>query len=173
MEIIKTEEGVKIKPDKEGSIDNQLEFSKFLSEVQGRVKGQLTSDFVLAKLSEKDKEATREILANAYYSKRVMETVIIKAAEQTWEYDKERLIWRTRGLEEKRIKEIREQIELLMDTMTVRLQVTAVVNRNVPNNKLLRMLLRRNEEEEGEEEKEKNAEKVAGKVMEVIKREGE
>ena len=52
--------------------DTKLDLIKYTSQVQSDINTNITSDFVLAKLNEKDKTAIIEMTDNAYHAKKIL-----------------------------------------------------------------------------------------------------
>ena len=68
---------IKFEKDKD-TIDNTLELIKYATDVQSRIKDDVNSDFVLAKIDEEeDKLAIIEMTNNAYLSKRIIKSITL------------------------------------------------------------------------------------------------
>ena len=65
-------------------IENKLHLLKHTSEVQSRIKEDISSDFTLARLSDQDKQSIIEMTDNAYYVKSLIEKLKNKK-KPTWE----------------------------------------------------------------------------------------
>ena len=61
------------------NFNDRLDILKHVSEIKLRLKNDITNDFVLAKLEDKDKEAIIEMTGNAYFSKRLLDTLSRKS----------------------------------------------------------------------------------------------
>lgn len=131
-------------------LDNKLELIKFTSQVQSRIKDEISSDFILAKLSEKDKEGIIEMTADAYFCKKLIQTLNEKGSITEWNNKIKN--WETRNLttaEEEAIKTYADQV---FDAFLTRIYMTVILNRNVPKNHLLKVLTGVNQEDEEEEQ---------------------
>lgn len=125
----------------------KLELLKFTTQVaDDTLIKNVTSDFVLAKLADKDKEAVVEMLHNAYFARRVIDKC---ATHQRWKWDDAQKEWYKSPLTDREVHYIRTNAQATFDTFMTRLKTIAIVNRNVSNNWLLR-LVTGYQEEEGE-----------------------
>lgn len=134
----------------EKTVDNKLELLKYTSDVQSRIKTDITSDFILAKLNEKDKEAIVELTADAYFSKRVIEQ-IAKRSHQ-WHWNNENNKWQKQPLDINKKNKITKMASRIFDSYMIKLQMTALVNRNVDKNYLINILAQQQERNETEDE---------------------
>ena len=91
----------------EASIDNKLELLRYVSNVQSRIKEDISSDFILAKLGDKDKNGIIEMTSNAYFVKKIMQLLAKKHTK--YEYDSKTKTWKKIFLSEKE-KEAIEKI---------------------------------------------------------------
>lgn len=146
------------------AIDNKLELLKYTSQVQSRIKDEISTDFVLAKLSEKDKEGITEMTSNAYFVKRMMS--IIKKKAKRWEWDSKEKKWEKKEAETSDRNKIEEISKRTFDMFMTRIYMTAILNRNVERNYLLNILAGLKEEEEKEEDTE-----IKSKLREVLRNE--
>lgn len=134
---------------RETSVDNKLELLKYTSEVQSRIKTDISSDFTLAKLDDKTKEAIVELVGDAYYVKKIINQIRIKAKK--WHWNNKTKNWTKTPItpeEQDRINTIGEEA---FDTFMTRLYMTAILNRNVDKNHLLKVLTQENPQQEPEE----------------------
>lgn len=145
----------KYKEEKEQyNFDTKLDILKFTTEVQSRIKKDITSDFILAKLPTKDKQNIIDTACDGYFAKRLFYTIAIqnKNPETT-----------------KKIKQIGE---ITFDMYMTRCYLTANLCRNVDKNYLIEIIAGKNEEtteNETEDENEKNI--TLTKIKNKLKRE--
>lgn len=126
---------------------DSLDVMQFLASVHSRIGSDISSDFVLAKLEDGDKEFIIEMIVNAYFVKRLMKYLENKAESEA---DKERL---------------KEYGQDVFDAYANKLYMIALVNRNVPLNALLRLMAGLSDIEQ-----EEMAEKQVGKLQEIIQK---
>lgn len=150
----------------EPTIDNKLEILKFTSQVQSRIKEDISEDFVLAKLDEKDKTGIIEMTGNAYFVKKIM--TIIREKGTKWEWNNEKKIWYKRTLNPNERNFITKIANATFDTYLNRIFMTVILNRNVPKNYILKILAGANNDEEEEEAKIEKQETI-NKIQELIK----
>lgn len=129
---------------------DKLAFIKHLSEVQSRIKDQITSDFVYAKLDEKDKEGVIEMTNNAYYGHRLIIEIAKKATK--WEWNQKQQQWEKRNYNKTETETLLLMSNNTFDAFMTRPTMTVNMNRNVKNNYLIRMSAGLPEEEKEEEE---------------------
>lgn len=134
--------------EKEESIDNKLELLRYVSNVQSRIRKDISSDFILAKLSDKDKEGIIEMTANAYFVKKIMMLVANKQIKYNWNNQKQK--WEKSYLEPKEKKIITEIANATFDGYMTRVYMTTILNRNVPRNYLVRLIAGYDENEDDE-----------------------
>lgn len=128
--------------------DTRLDAIKFTSEVHSRIKRDINSDFVMAILNEKDKEAITEMTANAYFVKRIFDQLAQQVKETSKNKPQKQLQFE--------INQIQTTGKKIFDTYMVRIYMTVLLNRNVPKNHLMKILAGQYEEEnETTEEKPK------------------
>lgn len=116
--------------------DSRLDILKFVSQVKSRIKKDVGSDFILAKLTEKQKEYIIENTTNAYFTKRMIEDTALK----------------TNNPKDK--TKINKMAARVFDTFMTRSYMIANLNRNVSMNYLLGLLAGKDEEVEQNETKE-------------------
>ena len=85
---LRKEELEETEPEEE-SVDNKLELLKYLSEVQCRLKDEIGSDYVLAMLGDKDKEAVVEMVTNAYMTRKLYEMASMRIKIPEYNYNTE------------------------------------------------------------------------------------
>lgn len=130
---------------------DKLELIKYTSQVQARIKTDITSDVVLAKLEQKDKESIIEMTANAYFAKKVITQIAQNAKKHQWQNQQ----WTTKTLtpQDKEYQEIIKIAEKVFDTYMIRITMTTLLNRNVEKNHLLNILAQQHTEEQEEQQK--------------------
>ena len=67
---------------RDGKWDDKFDLLKSLTEVESNIRDIISSDFVLAKLGEKDKKGIIEMVNMAYYCRKVM--MILQRARKPW-----------------------------------------------------------------------------------------
>lgn len=126
--------------EQDSSVDNALELLKYTSQVQSRIKKDITSDFTLAKLSDKDKEGITELTVDAYFAKKVLSLIANKA--QVWDYNNETKVWVQHGLPDVDRKAIYGLADTTFDAFMNRIYMTVILSRNVDKNYLISVLAR-------------------------------
>jgi len=124
--------------DGEKSFNDTLDVLKFTSEVKSRLKSDITSDLVLAKLEKKDREGITDMTGDAYLVKRLMYGIAGKSYE--WKWNKKLDKYEKINLDKEKSKAIKELGDTLFDVIMLRVHMTAVLNRNVDENVLLNIL---------------------------------
>lgn len=71
------------------AFDDKLEVLRFISSVHSRIKDEITSDFILAKLTEQDKNYIIEMTTNAYFMKAIYDYMLVRLHQQKNKYDQE------------------------------------------------------------------------------------
>lgn len=140
--------------EQENPIDTKIELLRFASQVQSRIKNDISEDFVLAKLSDQDKEGIIEMTGNAYFSKRINQ--LIKKRGRKWQWNDNKKYWEERTLNEKEVQQITDNENATFDSYLNRIYMTVILNRNVPQNHLLQILSQAQEEQPPEEENQQN-----------------
>jgi hypothetical protein len=155
--------------DKGESIDNKLELLRYISNVNSRIKDDISSDFILAKLKDKDKEGIIEMTSNAYFVKKVM--VMLAEKHKEYKYDTKTKKWTMSHLDTKTKEAMKKIADATFDAYMTRIYMTAILNRNVPRNYLVRLIAGYDdEEEEGETPKDelKGFQKIQNKIRESL-----
>lgn len=131
------------------NVDNKLELLKYSTKVLSRgVKSDITSDFVMAKFnSERDKEGVIEMTNNAYFCKR---TLNMMKKKTVWSYDSFSKTWTLKKLSKDQVDEIGFLTNKMFDTFMTRLSMSAILNRNVKKNYILRLISGFDTEEDNE-----------------------
>ena len=117
------------KPQAEETVDTKLELMKYLANVQSRIKDEITTDFVYARLGDKDKSAIIEMTVNAYYGRKLLG--VISKSYRRWVWNDTVKIWESRFLEDNEQKLIDLHGQNLFDTFMRRMFMIAILNRNV------------------------------------------
>lgn len=125
--------------EEQDDIDNKLELLKYMTKVISRgVKKDITPDFVMAKFNkERDKEGIIEMTNNAYFSKRSLDMMTKKPI---WEYNNKDKIWTLREQTNEEKQKIINITNKMFDTFMTRMIMTAILNRNVDKNHILRLM---------------------------------
>lgn len=115
---------------------DRLDILRHVSDIKLRLKDDITNDFVLAKLGEKDKEFIIEMTGNAYFSKKLLDILEDKAEE--WVWDKDRYV--KRALSDEKKKKIKKISKAVFDSYMIKIYMTVILNRNVDKNYLINVL---------------------------------
>lgn len=122
------------------TVDNQLELLKYVAQVQQPgIKKELTSDYILAKLPEKDKTATIELAADAYFALRIIQLLYTKS-KGTPIYNHKTRTWTIPQLEKHKQTKILELANRIFESYTKPLDLTSNLNRNVEKNYILQLI---------------------------------
>ena len=103
----------------EPTIDNKLEILRFASQVQSRIKKDISEDFILAKLGEQDKEGITEMTSNAYFMKKILS--ILKAKGTKWDWDIKKKCWIKRNLNDEEQGFIQNVADATFDSYLTRI----------------------------------------------------
>jgi len=120
------------------NFNDRLDILRHVSDIKLKIKEDITNDFVLAKLGEKDKEAIIEMTGNAYFSKKLMDVLSEKSCEWKWEAKEEK--YKRIRLNDKERKTIKKMGIALFDSYMIKIYMTVVLNRNVDKNYLINVL---------------------------------
>ena len=134
----------------EPTVDNKLEILRFTSQVQSRIKKDISEDFVLAKLDAKDKEGIIEMTSNAYFVKKILD--ILSKKGRKWKWDNKEKVWVRRELNNSEKNLITEIANTTFDSYLNRIYMTVILSRNVANNHILKILAGVAEEKDEETE---------------------
>lgn len=124
---MKTMTNIKIAEDNAG-FDDMYDILKHVTQVHGTIKEAMSEDYVLAKLSETDREGIINTVTNAYHLKKVLEKYKFKIKSRNTSQDKED------------IKKVQEMTQKTYDMMMQKCHATSVLNRNLPANSILGIL---------------------------------
>lgn len=119
------------------TVGDNISLLKYLSDVKLKINKIVTEDYVLTKLNPKDKVFVIEMINNCAFVTSLME--VLKQKTKT----------------KQEADTIQAYKEELYNAYMTRIDMIAVVNRNVPNNHILQMLSGSAQEDQEEEETEK------------------
>jgi len=157
---IKEKEYLKdITPEK--TIDNKIELTKSIGEVQSKIRDVVSSDFVMCKLDPQTKEYVIEMSNNAFLSRRIL--TIIKNQAKIWVWNNGKYIHRLLNSKEKEYMD--SLIQACFDAYMNRIYMITIVNRNVPHNYIIEKISGVKDEVEDEETK---LQSLVGKVKDRI-----
>lgn len=146
------------------TLDSKLDLYKFLADVKGKVKTEVTSDLILAKLEDKDKLSIIEMTSNAYYGKKLIEQL---KHRKEWKWNKTSKNWE-RQEPTKEEKEIIQNIaDALFNMYMIRIHMTTLVNRNKTDNYILELISNYHKEPNKEDEEEEG---ILTKLTKKLKR---
>lgn len=145
--------------------ETKLKLLKYTTEVQSRIRKDISSDFVLAKLGKQDREGIIEMTSNAYFYKRLME--MVKNARK-WEWNEEQQMWKRVDLSEAEKARIQESTNQTFDTFLNRIYMTVILSRNVEKNHLLKMLSKYDDADEESIEEITDKENILDKAKRKI-----
>lgn len=148
--------------------------SEFTNIDSKRIRKEITSDFVKARLSEKQRESIIEMVSSAYFCKRVIESLRDNARWYNWKEKKWEIYSEDGGRKQDYIM-MTNRAEYVFNAVMNRPFMTAVLHRNVRDNHLLRLQAKASEEDNSEEMAEEEAKKIGDKLKQLFKfkKEGE
>ena len=116
-------------------IDTKLSLIKYTSQVQNRLKTDINSDFVLAKLADHDKELIIELTSNAYFAKKVCQSIKQKINYQTWNPNRKK--WETHTTNTKASQYIDQTSQQIFDAFMTRIYINNITNlmKNLDNDR--------------------------------------
>lgn len=162
--------------------DTKLDLLKHLTEVQSKIKNEISVDFTLAQFDDKTINSITEISVNAYLSYRmyngILRNMITKGIE-TW--NTKTNTWEKEEYDPIIIKQIEIQRDETFDSYMQRLYLTAVLYRNNKRNHLLNTIAQaisgviqnNNEQENEDEEGITQLQKIKAKLKNKTKKEEE
>ena len=151
-------------------VENKLELIKYTSQVQSRIRDEITSDFILAKLGDKDKEAVIEMTSNAYFAKKIIWMICKRAkARGVYVWDKKQDKYVREEFERKKLEVLKGYGKVIFDSYMNRVYMTVLLNRNVPQNYLIRLMAGLPDEEKEEEEESAGMKGIKAKIGEIFK----
>lgn len=160
--------------DKQKEIFDKLQLINELKEVRSPIREVLSSDFVLATFSEKQKEFITETLKNAVFARNVIlmfthgKRYIWNRKKQDWEKNEDGS-FKKFPLEEEEIMRIKSFADELFKSYMIMPLSIAVMERNKKGNFLLRLLVTGAEEREQEEQAKQEARSTAERIVDYIK----
>lgn len=143
-------------------IESRLELQKYLSDVQSDIKRSITSDFILAKLDDKQKEYIQETAVSAFFMQRIV--LMLKKLGTKWKFENNN--WIETELDEYDKMRMDEITKSLFEAFMNRITMITILNRNSDRNHLVNVLggVINQEEKEAEEEKKQ------GRILENFKK---
>ena len=127
--------------------DTKLDLIKYTSQVQSDINTNITSDFVLAKLNEQDKTAIIEMTDNAYHAKKILLQIAKNYKQNTWNPTTKQ--WEITPITKEHpiYKKIQKIANKTFNMYMIKMQMIALLNRNVEKNHLINILAQRQEED--------------------------
>ena len=135
----------------ENTFDDRLEVLKFSASVQSRIKDDVTADFTLARLNEKDRKFIVEMTQNVYIAKR-MYLIILLQMQRKWE-KKETYTQEEKHLYDKEYAAVTNAMKMNFDAFMSKIYMLAITNRNVDANYLINAITGYIQEAEKKENK--------------------
>lgn len=146
----------------ENEIDNKLELIKSFTDVKSDLHKSITSDLVLARFTDKEKEFITEMVHNGYYGQQLIELASLKAT--TWNWNKKERQWEERRIDKKTREAMKQEGKRCFNAYMIRPHMLGILHRNIPKNYLIRLIMGLPESEEEEDimksEREKKEEKI-------------
>ena len=119
-------------------VDNKLELMKYVTVVQSTIRDNISSDFVLAKLGDKDKEAIIEMTSNAYYGQKLLG--VVANSYKKWVWDESKSEWNFISINKNEKALLNQYRQNLFDSFMTRVFMTTILNRNIDENFLIKIL---------------------------------
>lgn len=132
--------------------DSGLDIAQHMAIVHSNIKSTVSPDFVMAKFDEKNKEFVIEMVANAYFARNLLRSLEIIGEKRLLNY--KRLRPNDTGMIEKlelELRLVKDTQDIIFTTFTTKVQMVAIVNRNVSKNYLLKLLAGFSKQMEDEE----------------------
>lgn len=137
---------------KELDFDTKLDILKYMTQVHSRVHTDINSDFILAKLDEKDKKNIIKMTEIAYLAKRISHRISNQLRIQLiTEKNKKTPDKKNIELLIAQINYITSISNQIFDGYMTKIYLTVSLNRNVPKNHLINILGGQEEDEKTEE----------------------
>lgn len=154
--------------------ESELDQSQHILKVHDKTtKEILSDDFVMAKLDKKEQEYILETISNAEFAKETIESINNVIDNEIKQLGITRLI--PEKTKKKIIEKLKKDRELVKENakeayrkLILKIKGLAVLKRNMPNNNLIELVLKREKEQIKEEEEE---EKVKRKIKKRHKKE--
>lgn len=126
------------KQEEQNNFSDKLDIYKFIGEVKLRLRKDITADFILAKLTDKDKTGIIEMTSNAYFAKKILTTLANRSKRYVWnekvgKYEK-------KPIPEDEKKYLEDLGKAIFDGYMTRIYMTVILNRNVDKNYLINVL---------------------------------
>lgn len=115
------------------SFDDKLEVLRFSASIHSAIKDEIGSDYVLAKLTDKNKEFIIEMTTNAYFLKAIFDYMLMRLEQTKEKY--------TPTYYDKMISMVKKIRDTLFKSFMIKNHMIAALNRNVPSNDLLNLLV--------------------------------
>ena len=143
--MAKSEEMMDSSNAKQGNFSDKLDIMKFVAEIKLRLRKDISADFVLARLSAKDKEAIIEMTTNAYFSKRLLTILALRA--KRWKWNSKEKKYEQGNIDNEEKNYILKIADAVFDSYMTRIYMTVILNRNVDGNYLVNVLAGYKDEE--------------------------
>lgn len=150
----------------EQNFSDKLDVMKFVADIKLRLKRDITTDFVLAKLEGKDKEAIIEMTSNAYFAKKLL--LLLSRKSRRWIWNEKKGEYEKQEISKEDKKYLEGLSDAVFDSYMTRIYMTVVLNRNVDKNYLINVLSGYKEEVEGQDI-DMSAEEASSVLKEVMK----
>lgn len=152
-----------IEKEEQRAFSDQLDVLRHLSDIQLRLKKDITGDFVLAKLPEQVREGIIEMTKNAYFAKKVLTILSRKHKRWIWNGKEYKHVEMTK--EDK--KYINDVGDAIFDAYMTGIYMTVILHRNINENYLVSLLGKYKTDEEREEK-----EDIGERFKELLKDQG-
>lgn len=121
--------------------DNKLALLKHLTEVQSNIQDKISTDFVLAKLDEQNKEGVIEMTTNAYFSTRVIDIITTNSKKNgRYNWNRKNKNWERTNHPITIYDEIKKIQQQTFNSYMVRIYMTIILARNHEKNHLINVL---------------------------------
>lgn len=135
----------------EQTIDSKLELIKQIGQVESEIKDHITSDFVYAKLNEKDKTFILKMYQNASLARTLLERLRINQKKE-WQWNQNKYQWEYQNISQKKEQILKELTKQIFQTFMRTIFMLVILNRNVKDNHLVKWSIGITEEENQQEE---------------------
>jgi len=130
---------------RESSFSDKWSTYKYLTSIQSDIKKDITSDFILAKLDQNQKESVIELVRDAYYIKKMMERY---ADHKTYKVNKRtgRYLtnadgtYKQHSLDPKEKKYILNMAKITFNSIMIKIIMTKIEYRNVDKNVMMELI---------------------------------
>jgi len=134
--------------EEEEHFNDRLDILRHVSDIKLRLKEDITNDFVLARLGDKDKEFIIEMTGNAYFAKKLLD--IMKDKGEEWRWNEKEGIYERFMIKKDEADKIKKIAKAVFDSYMIKIYMIVVLNRNVDKNYLINVLSGYLEKDEGE-----------------------